>query len=108
MLTEKERQSALNRLTRTRQALLDAVDGVTDNQARWNPAPDRWSIGGESVGHRAVRRHPVPSAASDEVQLTCSPQRMIQVNTFPRPNEHPRRNDPILPIEAKARAPLIC
>ncbi|MBZ5610370.1 MAG: DinB family protein [Acidobacteriia bacterium] len=53
MLTEKERQSALNRLTRTRQALLDAVDGVTDNQARWKPAPDRWSIL-EYVEHLAV------------------------------------------------------
>jgi hypothetical protein len=53
MMTEKERQSALNRLTRTRQALLDAVAGLTDNQARWKPAPDRWSIL-EYVEHLAV------------------------------------------------------
>jgi hypothetical protein len=44
MLTEQERQKAIHVLTKTRQTLLDAVDGVTENQARWKPAPDRWSI----------------------------------------------------------------
>jgi DinB family protein len=53
MITDKERESALKRLTRTRQDLLDAVAGVTEAQARWKPAPDRWSIL-EYVEHLAV------------------------------------------------------
>lgn len=53
MITDKERESALKRLTRTRQDLLDAVEGVTEAQARWKPAPDRWSIL-EYVEHLAV------------------------------------------------------
>ena len=53
MLTDKERESAINRLTRSRQALEDAVDGVTEAQARWKPAPDRWSIL-EYIEHLAV------------------------------------------------------
>jgi len=53
MLTEKERESAIKRLTRTRQTLLDAVEGVSEEQARWKPAPDRWSIL-EYVEHLAV------------------------------------------------------
>ncbi len=53
MLTEKERESAIKRLTRTRQTLLDAVQGVTETQARWKPAPDRWSIL-EYVEHLAI------------------------------------------------------
>src|SRR5579862_8670179 len=53
MLTEKERESAVKRLTRTRQTLVDAVAGVTETQARWKPAPDRWSIL-EYVEHLAV------------------------------------------------------
>jgi hypothetical protein len=53
MITDKERESALKRLTRTRQDLLDAVEGVTEPQARWKPAPDRWSIL-EYVEHLAV------------------------------------------------------
>src|SRR5215472_15619380 len=35
MLTEKERETALGLLARSRQTLLDAIDGVTENQARW-------------------------------------------------------------------------
>jgi len=44
MITDKERQSALDALARTRQTVLDAVEGVSDAQARWKPSPERWSI----------------------------------------------------------------
>jgi hypothetical protein len=53
MITDQEREKALALLTRSRQALLDAVDGVSENQAKWKPAPDRWSIL-EYVEHLAV------------------------------------------------------
>jgi len=53
MITDKEREAALDSLARTRQVLLDAVEGVTDVQARWKPAPERWSIL-EYVEHLAV------------------------------------------------------
>src|SRR6266404_7217165 len=53
MITDKEREAALDSLARTRQVLLDAVEGVTDIQARWKPAPERWSIL-EYVEHLAV------------------------------------------------------
>ena len=53
MLTEKERESTIKRLTRSRQTLLEAVEGVRKSQARWKPAPDRWSIL-EYVEHLAV------------------------------------------------------
>jgi len=44
MITEKERESALIMLEKSRQTFLDAVADVTDNQARWKPSPERWSI----------------------------------------------------------------
>ena len=53
MLTEKERQTAIHLLTETRSLLIDAVEGVTDAQAKWKPEPDRWSIL-EYVEHLAV------------------------------------------------------
>jgi len=53
MLTDKERQRALDSLTKTRQTLLDAVEGVSEAQSRWKPAPERWSIF-EYVEHLAV------------------------------------------------------
>jgi hypothetical protein len=53
MITDQEREAALGLLTRSRQTLLDAVEGVTENQARWKPAPERWSIQ-EYVEHLAI------------------------------------------------------
>ncbi len=53
MLTDLERTKAIGLLTRSRQTLLDAVDGVTEEQARWKPAADRWSIL-EYVEHLAI------------------------------------------------------
>jgi hypothetical protein len=53
MITDRERETALALLARSRTAVLNAVDGVTDEQARWKPAPDRWSIL-EYIEHLAV------------------------------------------------------
>jgi hypothetical protein len=53
MLTEKERETALGLLARSRGAVLGAVEGVSEEQARWKPGPDRWSIL-EYVEHLAI------------------------------------------------------
>jgi hypothetical protein len=53
MITDQERETALALLARSRGVVLKAVDGVTENQARWKPAPERWSIL-EYVEHLAV------------------------------------------------------
>lgn len=53
MLTDRERQRAIESLTSTKQVLLDAVSGVSESQAHWKPAPDRWSIL-EYVEHLAL------------------------------------------------------
>ncbi len=53
MLTDAERESAIRSLTKSRGVLLDAVNGVSDEMARWKPAADRWSIL-EYVEHLAI------------------------------------------------------
>jgi hypothetical protein len=53
MITDREREIALALLTRSRTTLLNAIDGVTEEQARWKPAPERWSIL-EYVEHLAI------------------------------------------------------
>lgn len=53
MITDRERETALALLARSQTAVLKAVEGVTEDQARWKPAPDRWSIL-EYVEHLAV------------------------------------------------------
>ncbi|MGA3187228.1 MAG: DinB family protein [Bryobacteraceae bacterium] len=53
MITDQERETALALLARSRTAVLNAVDGVTEEQARWKHAPERWSIL-EYIEHLAV------------------------------------------------------
>ncbi len=53
MITDQERETALALLARSRTAVLSAVEGVTEEQARWKPAPERWSIL-EYIEHLAV------------------------------------------------------
>jgi hypothetical protein len=53
MITDRERETALALLARSRTAVLKAVEGVTEDQARWKPTPERWSIL-EYIEHLAV------------------------------------------------------
>jgi hypothetical protein len=53
MITDRERENALTLLERSRTTVLSAADGVTEEQARWKPAPDRWSIL-EYIEHLAI------------------------------------------------------
>ena len=53
MITDREREVALSLLTRSRQVLLDAVEGLSENQVRWKPEPGRWTIL-EYVEHLAI------------------------------------------------------
>jgi hypothetical protein len=53
MITDKERETALALLERSKIGVLNAVAGVTEEQARWKPMPERWSIL-EYVEHLAV------------------------------------------------------
>lgn len=43
-MTKEERANALQWLEESRAEFLAAVDGLTDAQWKWKPAPDRWSV----------------------------------------------------------------
>jgi len=49
-MTTDERTKAVNWLSESRREFLAAIDGVTDVQWKWKPAPDRWSVG-ETAEH---------------------------------------------------------
>lgn len=53
MITDREREVALGLLTRSRQVVLDAVEGLSDSQALWKSEPGRWTIL-EYVEHLAI------------------------------------------------------
>jgi hypothetical protein len=44
-MTPDERSNALKWLAESRAEFLAAIDGVTDEQWKWKPTPDRWSVG---------------------------------------------------------------
>jgi hypothetical protein len=52
-MTEPEREKALALLHRTRETLRQAVEGVTYDEAKWKPSPERWCIL-EYVEHLAI------------------------------------------------------
>jgi hypothetical protein len=43
-MTLEERTKILNWLEESRKEFLSAIDGLSEQQWRWKPAPDRWSI----------------------------------------------------------------
>ena len=49
-MTKEERANALPWLEQSRAEFLAAVDGVTEAQWKWKPAPDRWSVGRKASG----------------------------------------------------------
>jgi hypothetical protein len=73
MITDNERQKAVDLLIRSRQALLDAVDGVTEQQARWKPGPERWSIL-EYVEHLAVSDDALVALVERSLQSPARPE----------------------------------
>jgi len=44
-MTPEERTKVLNYLDESHKEFLAAIDGVTAEQWKWKPAPDRWSVG---------------------------------------------------------------
>ncbi len=52
-LTEAERERLVAHLGKTRQALLDAVDGLSKKQWNYKPSEDKWSIA-ECTEHLAI------------------------------------------------------
>lgn len=82
MISDTEREKAIALLVRGRQALLDAVEGVTNQQALWKPAPGRWSIL-EYVEHLAV---------SDDA-LVAMIQRAMQTPAQPETDEQRRQRE---------------
>lgn len=43
-VTKEERKAGINYLKQTQKLFLDSVKGLSENQLRWKPAPDKWSV----------------------------------------------------------------
>jgi DinB superfamily len=49
-MTAEERTKVINWLDESRKEFLASIDGVTEEQWKWKPAPERWSVG-ETAEH---------------------------------------------------------
>ena len=49
-MTAEERTKVINWMDESRKEFLAAIDGVTEEQWKWKPAPERWSVG-ETAEH---------------------------------------------------------
>jgi hypothetical protein len=49
-MTAGERTKVMNWMEESRKEFLAAIDGVTEEQWKWKPAPERWSVG-ETAEH---------------------------------------------------------
>jgi hypothetical protein len=49
-MTAEERTKVIRYLEESRKEFLAAIDGVTEEQWKWKPAPERWSVG-ETAEH---------------------------------------------------------
>ena len=65
-LTDEERERAIDYLEETRQEFLAAIEGVTEEQWRFKPAPDRWSIA-EAAEHIAVAEETIWHLVSEKM-----------------------------------------
>jgi len=113
MITDRERETALALLARSRIAVLNAVDGVTEDQARWKPAPERWSIL-EYIEHLAVsddglvalvkRTLATPAHMETEEERRAREQK-IRATTIPRGvNRAPEHLRPVARFDSLADA----
>lgn len=65
-LTQAERDQAVKDLEDTRRAFLASINGLSDAQFRYKPAPDRWSVA-EVAEHIAVSEDTLRGMITDKI-----------------------------------------
>ena len=89
---------ALLNLRVTRDAFQSAVSGLSEQQARFKPSPDRWSIE-EIVEHVAVAEHGMYRYISDLHEVTTDPHTAESAASLARTSDRKK-----LPLAAPERA----
>lgn len=79
-LTDSDRDAAVKYMEETRDAFLTSLDGLSDAQYRFKPAPDRWSVA-EVAEHIAVSENMLFGMINEKMLKTPAPPEMIsQIN----------------------------
>ena len=73
-LTKAERERLVNHLQKTRQFLLDEVAGLSEAQANFKPAEDRWSVA-ECAEHITLAEDFLRGVVGQAMQAPAAPER---------------------------------
>ncbi|HMJ06951.1 MAG TPA: DinB family protein [Chthoniobacterales bacterium] len=76
-LTTEERERAINYLKETQKNFLAAVDGVSDAQWKFKPAPERWSIA-ETAEHIATAEDFIWARVNEIMKAPANPERRAE------------------------------
>lgn len=71
-MTAEERMKLMNWLADSRKEFLAAIDGVTEVQWKWKPAPERWSVG-ETAEHIVLAEDSLFGAVKKAVASAPNP-----------------------------------
>ncbi len=108
--SDQERTQALNWLEQSHREFRSSIDGVSEAQWNWKPAPDRWSVG-ETAEHIVLAEAALfrfaeravadpPNAAWAE-QTRCKTDLLIQV--MPSREAKAKSPEPLAPRQALTR-----
>src|SRR5947199_2706334 len=110
-MTAAERTKVLNWLEDSRKEFLASIDGVSDAQWKWKPAPDRWSVGevaehivlAEAGQFAKVKAALAAPATHDWEAKTKGKTETIEMVMAPRLGKA-QAPEPIVPTGAMTRA----
>ena len=97
-MDEATRASAVANLQATRNALQSAVSGLSESQARFKSAPDRWNVE-EIVEHVAVAEHGMYRFITELHEVSTDPHEAESAASLARTTDRKNR-----PLAAPARA----
>lgn len=85
-LSTQERSAAVEELEASRRRLLAGLEGLTEEQWRARPAPDRWSIA-ECAEHIAAAEVPLPKLYKSPIAVEPAPEERREIR---RKDDHVR------------------
>lgn len=77
-LTKEERDKATQFLTSTKDAVADAIRGLSDAQLKYKPAPDKWSIE-DCVKHIAVTETMLWQMTEGNIKAPVNPDKRTDI-----------------------------
>lgn len=77
-ITEQERKTAVDLLQQTEQGVIKSVEGLSDAQLNFKPAPDRWSVL-ECVKHIAITEQALWHVTDSVLHQNANPEKRSEI-----------------------------